>query len=189
MLKQITFQGVFEPAAGGRFSVYFPDLPGCASYGATLDEAQKNAQDALALHLYGMENDGDPIPAPSAAPEIDPETAPEYLECPVTVSPSLTRDELGGRRDQEHGGNAATDDRAQRTQSAQQNRRRGPRADDPEGRKRKWRGVGGALEGHTQSRGEPPPRENQETLSRGRSAGNSERSGTVPAPLPHSVKT
>lgn len=98
MLRQITYQGVFEPAGSGAFSVYFPDLPGCASYGDTLSEAQKNAQDALGLHLYGMERDGDPIPAPSAAPEVDPETAAGYLVCPVTVFPSLVRDELDNRR-------------------------------------------------------------------------------------------
>ena len=94
MLKRVTFQGVFEPTAGGGFSVYFPDLPGCASYGDTLDEAQRNAKDALALHLYGMEMDGDSIPAPSAAPEVDPETAPGYLVCPVTVCPNLVKDGL-----------------------------------------------------------------------------------------------
>lgn len=98
MLKQVTYQGVFEPTGENGFSVYFPDLPGCASYGDTLGEAQKNAQDALGLHLYGMEKDGDPIPAPSATPEIDPETAAGYLVCPVTVFPSLLRDELDNRR-------------------------------------------------------------------------------------------
>lgn len=98
MLRQITYQGVFEPTESGAFSVYFPDLPGCASCGATLSEAQKNAQDALGLHLYGMEQDGDAIPAPSAFPEVDPETADGYLICPVTVFPSLVRDELDNRR-------------------------------------------------------------------------------------------
>lgn len=89
MLKQVTYQGVFEPAVDGGFSVYFPDLPGCVSYGATLTEAQRNARDALALHLYGMEQDGEPIPAPSATPEVDPETAPGYLIRPVAVFPLL----------------------------------------------------------------------------------------------------
>lgn len=98
MLKQVTYQGVFEPTEGNGFTVYFPDLPGCTSYGETLSEAQKSAQDALGLHLYGMEQDGDPIPAPSATPEVDPETAAGYLVCPVTVFPSLVRDELDNRR-------------------------------------------------------------------------------------------
>lgn len=98
MLRQITYQGVFEPTEGNGFSVYFPDLPGCTSYGETLSEAQRNAQDALGLHLYGMEQDGDPVPDPSATPKVDPETATGYLVCPVTVFPSLVRDELDNRR-------------------------------------------------------------------------------------------
>lgn len=98
MLRQVTYQGVFEPTEGSGFSVHFPDLPGCTSYGETLGEAQKNAQDALGLHLYGMEQDGDLIPAPSTTPDVDPETAAGYLVCPVTVFPSLVRDELDNRR-------------------------------------------------------------------------------------------
>lgn len=85
MLRQVTYKGVFEPTGNGAFSVYFPDLPGCTSYGDTLSEAQRNAQDALGLHLYGMEQDGDPVPAPSATPEVDPETAAGYLVYMVTV--------------------------------------------------------------------------------------------------------
>lgn len=98
MLKQVTYQGVFEPAGESGFSVYFPDLPGCTSWGETLREAQKNAQDALGLHLYGMERDGVPVPAPSATPEVDPETAAGYFVVPVTVFPGLVRDELDNRR-------------------------------------------------------------------------------------------
>lgn len=85
MLRQVTYKGVFEPAGNGAFSVYFPDLPGCTSYGDTLSEVQRNSQDALVLHLYGMEQDGDPVPAPSATPEVDPETAAGYLVYMVTV--------------------------------------------------------------------------------------------------------
>lgn len=98
MLHQLTYQGVFEPTENGAFSVYFPDLPGCTSYGENLYEAQKNAQDALGLHVYGMEQDGDMIPQPSASPEIDPETAEGYLVCPVTVFPGLVRNEMDNRR-------------------------------------------------------------------------------------------
>ena len=98
MLKQVTYQGVFEPTDRSGFSVYFPDLPGCTSYGETLAEAQRNAKDALGLHIYGMEQDCDPIPEPSAVLKVDPETADGFLVCPVTIFPSIVRDELDNRR-------------------------------------------------------------------------------------------
>lgn len=87
--REITYQGVFERTGDGAFSVYFPDLPGCTSYGETLSEAQKNAQDALRFHLFGMEQDGDQIPAPSTTPDVDPETAVGSLAYPVTIWESV----------------------------------------------------------------------------------------------------
>jgi predicted RNase H-like HicB family nuclease/post-segregation antitoxin (ccd killing protein) len=49
----------------GRYYVLWPDLPGCTTTGDTQEEAVKNAHEAMALHLYGMEDDGDKIPPPS----------------------------------------------------------------------------------------------------------------------------
>ena len=46
-------------------SVEFPDLPGCLSCADTTEEAAKNANEALRLHLWSMENDNDDIPNPS----------------------------------------------------------------------------------------------------------------------------
>ena len=46
--------------------VGFPDLPGCITFGADEDEAVRMAREALALHIYGMEQDGDEIPQPSS---------------------------------------------------------------------------------------------------------------------------
>lgn len=48
------------------FRLKFPDLPGCLTCGATEAEAMAMAKEALGLHLYGMEVDGDPISVPSA---------------------------------------------------------------------------------------------------------------------------
>lgn len=47
-----------------EFGVDFPDFPGCVTAGATLEEAQRLAREALALHVRGMTEDGEPIPAP-----------------------------------------------------------------------------------------------------------------------------
>lgn len=56
--------------AGSEYGVSFPDLPGCISVGATLDEARANAEEALALHVEGMAEDGEPVPAPSTLQEV-----------------------------------------------------------------------------------------------------------------------
>lgn len=50
--------------------VTFPDLPGCISFGANEEEASKNAETALKLHIYGMERDRDEIPAASTIRDL-----------------------------------------------------------------------------------------------------------------------
>jgi predicted RNase H-like HicB family nuclease len=62
----------------------FPDLPGCcpcADAGDT-DMALKNAKEAMGLHLYGMECDGDEIPTPTPISRItlNPNQVPVLIE-------------------------------------------------------------------------------------------------------------
>jgi predicted RNase H-like HicB family nuclease len=47
------------------FGVSFPDFPGCITAGRTLEEAQRMAVEALALHIAGIVEDGQTIPEPS----------------------------------------------------------------------------------------------------------------------------
>lgn len=56
--------------ADSEFGVSFPDLPGCVSVGATMQEARANAEEALALHVEGMVEDGEPVPPPSTLDEV-----------------------------------------------------------------------------------------------------------------------
>jgi predicted RNase H-like HicB family nuclease len=55
---------------GSCYGVSFPDFPGCASAGDTLDEAVANGVEALSGHVRMMEADGDAIPAPRTLEEI-----------------------------------------------------------------------------------------------------------------------
>jgi predicted RNase H-like HicB family nuclease len=48
------------------FGVSFPDFPGCITAGRTLAEAHRMAAEALTLHIAGMLDDGETIPAPSS---------------------------------------------------------------------------------------------------------------------------
>ena len=49
-----------------NYSAYVPDLPGCVATGATLDDVKSEIRDAIALHLEGMREDGEPIPLPTS---------------------------------------------------------------------------------------------------------------------------
>jgi predicted RNase H-like HicB family nuclease len=52
------------------FGVSFPDFPGCITAGKTLEESRRNAEEALALHITGMMEDGERIPEPSTLDDI-----------------------------------------------------------------------------------------------------------------------
>lgn len=96
-MRKLSYLAVFEPGTDG-YGVYFPDLPGCVSFGKTFEEAQREAVDALGLHIYGMEQDGEQIPEPSKTPHIDQDTAPGYLVAPVVVFPDMVKNELDNKR-------------------------------------------------------------------------------------------
>lgn len=51
-------------------AILFPDLLGCLPCADTTEEAIKNAKEAMALHLVGMEMDDEEIPEPTAIEEI-----------------------------------------------------------------------------------------------------------------------
>ena len=61
--------------ADGNYSAYVPDLPGCVSTGATVEETEKSIREAIAFHLDGMREDGTPIPQPSSHVEYVEVTA------------------------------------------------------------------------------------------------------------------
>jgi len=55
--------------AEGNYSAYVPDLPGCVTTGASLDEIEQNIREAITFHLDGLREDGLPIPIPSTVVE------------------------------------------------------------------------------------------------------------------------
>jgi predicted RNase H-like HicB family nuclease len=58
MDKPVEIEVVFAPQDEGGYHVYAPDLPGLHTQGDTMDEATANAQEALALYVEGMREDG-----------------------------------------------------------------------------------------------------------------------------------
>jgi predicted RNase H-like HicB family nuclease len=55
--------------AESNYAAYVPDLPGCVATGATVEETQREIQEAIEFHLEGLKSDGLPIPQPSSRVE------------------------------------------------------------------------------------------------------------------------
>lgn len=69
--ERYLYPAVLTYEEGYEIAVTFPDLPGCATSGATEQEAVAAGREALGLHLFGMEEDGDEIPEPSQVKDIE----------------------------------------------------------------------------------------------------------------------
>ena len=69
----------------GVFGISFPDFPGAISTGASVDEAVRKGEQALALHIEGMAEDGTAFPRLRTLAELRREE-PEALEGALAVA-------------------------------------------------------------------------------------------------------
>ena len=81
--KRHSHQIDFVPDEDGGYTVVVPALPGCISYGKSIEDATRNAREAITLHLENLVAHKEPIPQGH-------ETAP-VLSTLVHVSPSNGR--------------------------------------------------------------------------------------------------
>lgn len=56
------YPAVFEETESGGYDIFFPDIAGCISTGNNLEEAINMSKKAIATHLAGMIEDGNPLP-------------------------------------------------------------------------------------------------------------------------------
>jgi len=75
------------------FGVSFPDFPGCITVGSSIDEAKDMANEVLSLHIKGMLEDGENLPAPSKLEDIidDPDYSGAVAILVVSVSKAKPR--------------------------------------------------------------------------------------------------
>ena len=59
-MTEYQFTVVIEPDENG-FHAYVPALPGCHSFGDTVEGAQANIHEAIELHVETMIEDGEPV--------------------------------------------------------------------------------------------------------------------------------
>jgi len=53
-MKKLSYNVIFRPEPEGGFTVIVPSMPGCITYGRTLDEAREMAYDAIRCYLESL---------------------------------------------------------------------------------------------------------------------------------------
>lgn len=61
-MKQYTYKILLNEEPEGGYTVIVPRLPGCITYGTTLEESISNAREAVSLYLESLVADGEEIP-------------------------------------------------------------------------------------------------------------------------------
>ena len=61
-MSSMRYTVIFEREADGGYHAFCPALKGCHSQGDTLEEAQRNIQEAVTLYLESLKAHGEEIP-------------------------------------------------------------------------------------------------------------------------------
>jgi len=60
-MKKLSYRIILRPEPEGGFTVIVPSLPGCITYGETINEAKKMALDAIKAYLESLKKHNEPI--------------------------------------------------------------------------------------------------------------------------------
>ena len=74
-MKILNYKILLKKEPEGGYTVFVPSLPGCITYGETIDESIINAKEAIELYIESLKSHGEDIP-----------TEENILEHTLTVS-------------------------------------------------------------------------------------------------------
>ena len=60
-IKKLSYRIILRPEPEGGFTVIVPSLPGCVTYGETLEEAKDMAIDSIKAYLESLKKHNEPI--------------------------------------------------------------------------------------------------------------------------------
>ncbi len=61
-MSDVSFTAIIEPD-DDAYHAYVPALPGCHTFGATIEEARDNLLEAVQLHVEMMREQGEEVPS------------------------------------------------------------------------------------------------------------------------------
>lgn len=65
-----TYTIVVEPDQDGGYFVTVPALPGCFTRGSTIEQCRERAVEAIEVHIWGLQDDGEPVPEEVGPPQL-----------------------------------------------------------------------------------------------------------------------
>lgn len=74
-MKILNYKILLKKEPEGGYTVFVPSLPGCITYGETIDESIINAKEAIELYIESLKSHGEDIP-----------TEENILEYTLTIS-------------------------------------------------------------------------------------------------------
>lgn len=61
-MKHLTYRVLLNPEPEGGYTATVPTLPGCITYGETIDEAIAMAKEAVELYIESLVAHNEPVP-------------------------------------------------------------------------------------------------------------------------------
>jgi len=61
-MKPLSYRLLLKKEPEGGYTVTVPSLPGCITFGETIDEAKKMAKEAIELYIESLKAHGEEIP-------------------------------------------------------------------------------------------------------------------------------
>ena len=93
-MDKVSYLAILERSDEG-YSIYFPDVPGCISWGKDVEEVQIKAREALDLHLYGLVAENERLPEASASVKIQ---NPTDIVCLISTYPQIFKERFENKK-------------------------------------------------------------------------------------------
>ena len=84
-MKSYTYRIIIEPDENNTFHGYVPALPGCHTWGKTIEIARKNTRDAIDVYIRSLVAEGEVIPEDRGVEVVETITILHKKKSPVYV--------------------------------------------------------------------------------------------------------
>lgn len=78
-MKFHTYRVIIEPDEHSTLHAYVPSLPGCHTWGETIEETRRNIRDAIDVYLRSLAADGQKIPEDTGIEVVETIPAPKTV--------------------------------------------------------------------------------------------------------------